>query len=97
MGGGPDPDARIRRRLRVRGGVQGVWFRASAAREAARIGVTGFARNERDGSVTVEAEGPRAAVVAMERWCAVGPPRAEVTEVEVADIEPLGSATFEAR
>ena len=65
--GRSDTDGRlVRRRLLVRGRVQGVWFRASAEREAARLGVAGFARNERDGSVTVEAEGPMAAVEAME-------------------------------
>ena len=74
-----------------------MWFRASAEREAARLGVTGFARNERDGSVTVEAEGSPAAVAAMEAWCGIGPPRAEVGRVEASDIEPLGTATFTAR
>jgi hypothetical protein len=33
----------------------------------------------------------------MEAWCAVGPPRAVVTSVEATDVEPLGSAFFEAR
>jgi acylphosphatase len=92
-----EADARVRRRLRITGRVQGVWFRASAEREAARLGVSGFARNERDGSVTVEAEGRPAAVAAMESWCATGPPRADVTHVEGTDMEPLGSATFDAR
>ena len=87
----------MRRRLHIRGRVQGVWFRASAEREAARLGVAGFARNERDGSVTVEAEGAPAAVTAMEAWCRLGPPRAEVISVEVTDLDPLGSATFTAR
>ena len=84
----------VRRRAVVRGRVQGVWFRASAAREAARLGVAGFARNERDGSVTVEAEGRPDAVAAMVAWCRTGPPRAEVTDVEVTDLEPLGSTAF---
>ena len=87
----------VRRRISVRGRVQGVWFRASAEREATRLGVSGFARNERDGSVTVEAEGRPTAVAAMESWCATGPPRAEVTHVEASDVEPLGGARFEAR
>ena len=87
----------MRRRVRITGRVQGVWFRASAEREAARLGVVGFARNERDGSVTVEAEGSPAAVAAMEAWCRIGPPRAEVTAVEVTDVDALGSAVFSAR
>ena len=74
-----------------------MWFRASAEREAARLGVAGFARNERDGSVIVEAEGTPSAVTAMEAWCRIGPPRAEVVAVEVTDIDPVGSAGFTAR
>lgn len=92
-----DVDDRVRRRIRVSGRVQGVWFRASAEREAARLGVAGFARNERDGSVTIEVEGRPAAVAEMEAWCAVGPPRADVTRAEATDVEPLGSRCFEAR
>lgn len=91
--GGPAVD---RRRIAVRGRVQGVWFRASAEREAARLGLSGFARNERDGSVTVEAEGVPAAVDAMVAWCRTGPPRAEVTDVAVTALEPLGTSGFRA-
>ena len=91
-----DPD-RVRRRFHIRGRVQGVFFRASAEREANRLRVAGFARNERDGSVTVEAEGSVAAVDAMAAWCRIGPSRAEVTSVEVVEVDPLGTAHFEAR
>lgn len=84
----------VRRRIRVRGRVQGVWFRASAQREAARLGVAGFARNERDGSVTVEAEGAPVAVDALVAWCRLGPPAAEVTGVEVEAVPVVGSTSF---
>ncbi len=84
----------VRRRVVVRGRVQGVWFRASAEREAAGRRVGGFARNQRDGSVLLELEGEEAGVDAMVAWCRVGPPRAEVTAVEVEDLEPLGTAGF---
>jgi acylphosphatase len=87
----------VRVRVRVTGRVQGVWFRASAEREAARLGVAGFARNERDGSVLVEAEGAPAAVDAMVAWCRVGPPRAEVVSATVESIPPLGSRGFHGR
>lgn len=87
----------VRRRMRVHGRVQGVWFRASAQQEAQRVGVTGYARNERDGSVTVEAEGSEAAVAAMEAWCRIGPPRAVVTSVVCEPAEPLGTAAFTTR
>jgi acylphosphatase len=92
-----EDDGRVRRRLRITGRVQGVWFRGSAEREAARLRVTGFARNERDGSVTVEAEGSPAAVSAMEAWCRIGPAHADVIAVEGRDVDPLGSTIFDAR
>jgi acylphosphatase len=84
----------VRRRVVVRGRVQGVWFRASAEREAAARGVSGFARNDRDGSVLVELEGPAAAVDEVVAWCRIGPPRAEVTSVDVEDVPPLGTKGF---
>ena len=92
-----DAEGRVRRRLRVAGRVQGVFYRASAEQEAARLGIAGFVRNERDGSVTVEIEGRRDAVAEMEAWCGIGPPRAEVTGVQASDVEPLGTATFDSR
>ena len=88
---------RVRVRVRVSGRVQGVFFRASAEREAARLRVAGFARNERDGSVVVEAEGDPAAVDAMVAWCRVGPPRAVVTAVAVESMAALGTSGFHAR
>jgi acylphosphatase len=81
----------------VTGRVQGVWFRASAEREAARLDVAGFARNERDGSVTVEVEGAPAAVDAMVAWCRIGPPRAKVIGVSVESIPSRGDRSFSAR
>jgi acylphosphatase len=90
----PEP---VRVRVRVTGSVQGVWFRASAERRAAMLGVGGFARNERDGSVVVEAEGQPGAVEAMVAWCRIGPPRADVTGVTVESVPPQGSRVFHAR
>jgi acylphosphatase len=87
-------DGTVRRRVVVRGRVQGVWFRASAAEEAERRGVGGFARNERDGSVLLELEGPPGAVDAVVGWCRSGPPRARVTEVVVEDVPPRDTRTF---
>jgi acylphosphatase len=87
----------VRSRIRVTGLVQGVWFRASAERQAVRLGLRGFARNEPDGSVIVEAEGPPSAVAAMVAWCRVGPPRADVASVEVTELAPTGGRGFTTR
>ncbi len=48
-----------RLRVRVSGRVQGVGYRAYARRQARGLDLSGWVRNERDGSVLVEAEGPR--------------------------------------
>jgi protein-L-isoaspartate(D-aspartate) O-methyltransferase len=70
---------------RVSGRVQGVYFRASAAREGERLGLRGWVRNESDGSVSVRAQGASEAVDALLAWCRVGPPAAHVDRVEVQD------------
>ena len=86
----------VRRRVIVTGRVQGVFFRASAAREAARRRVAGFARNERDGSVLLELEGRAADVDAVLAWCRIGPPHADVAAVLVEDLTPQGTRGFRA-
>jgi len=70
--------------IRIIGKVQGVFYRASARAEAVRLGLQGFVRNEEDGSVFVEAEGPRAALDAFLDWCRQGPPRSRVETVSAS-------------
>jgi len=81
------PD-RIARRARVRGRVQGVWYRASTAQQAQLLGVHGHARNLEDGSVEVLAVGAPGAVDALLAWLWEGPPLAKVTGVEVEVLDP---------
>lgn len=69
-------------RFLVSGRVQGVFFRASTAREATRLGLKGWALNLPDGRVEVLACGPADAVAGLERWLQQGPPQAEVSDVE---------------
>lgn len=79
-------------RVRVHGLVQGVFFRESCRREAARLGVSGWVRNEPDGSVAAEFEGD--AVDDLVAWCRSGPRGADVDRVEVTEVEPTGEAGF---
>jgi acylphosphatase len=81
----------------VRGLVQGVSFRFYTQREAARLGVSGWVRNEVDGSVTVHAEGEDARVDALVAWCRTGPRHASVQAVEVRTVGQIGAASFEVR
>jgi acylphosphatase len=69
-------------RCRVRGRVQGVFFRASAQRTARALGIVGYARNLSDGSVEVLAIGPASALSELRAWLDVGPPQARVTAVD---------------
>ena len=85
---------RRRARVRVRGLVQGVFFRQSTARAAEQAGVAGSVRNLPDGSVEAVFEGPAEAVARLVAFARTGPPDAEVREVEVADEPPQGLSGF---
>jgi acylphosphatase len=82
---------------RVRGRVQGVTYRASAAREARRLGLAGWVRNEPDGSVLIDAEGEPAALATFLEWCSLGPPAARVDEIERTSHAPAGYERFTIR
>jgi len=87
----------VRYRVVVTGRVQGVWFRESCRREAVGRGVAGSVRNRMDGTVEAVFEGPDAAVAEMVAWCRMGPPRADVTGVEVTGEPPAGAVGFQVR
>lgn len=75
-------------RLRITGRVQGVYYRGSAQDEAVRLHLTGWVRNEPDGSVAAFAQGDDAAVNAFVEWCGRGPRNARVDRVEVDEAKP---------
>ena len=86
-----------RRRIVVRGTVQGVGYRWSCRREATRLGVVGWVRNRSDGAVEIVVEGPDDAVDALTDWARRGPPSARVSDVETFDESPVGEEGFEVR
>ena len=81
----------------VRGFVQGVGYRYSAAAAARAHGVAGWVRNSRDGSVEAVFEGDVHDVERMLRWCERGPRGAEVTIVEIEEEMPERLRGFEIR
>jgi acylphosphatase len=83
--------------VKVTGRVQGVSFRWYAVQEAERLGVTGWVRNEPDGSVAVHVEGDDGPVDAMVDWCRRGPSYAAVRGVAVTDAQPTGASAFDIR
>jgi acylphosphatase len=75
----------VTRHLIVRGLVQGVGYRWSMVQAARRLGVRGWVRNRRDGSVEALACGSAAAVEALAAWARSGPDGAQVSALEVAE------------
>ncbi|MCP6720229.1 MAG: acylphosphatase [Patescibacteria group bacterium] len=73
--------------IKVFGDVQGVIFRASAERLAKKLGITGFARNEPDESVYIEAEGEELSLQEFVRWCRQGPDFSKVRSIETKEGE----------
>ncbi|HVC37203.1 MAG TPA: acylphosphatase [Gammaproteobacteria bacterium] len=71
----------------ISGRVQGVVFRASAARRAIELKVTGYAKNLPDGRVEVLACGEPVAVDALCNWLRQGPPAARVSDVVIREVE----------
>jgi len=78
-------------RLRIFGRVQGVGFRYWTSHIAERLGVSGWVRNERDGSVTVECEGPEDMVDRFIKQVRQGPPGSRVDHVEITPLSPKGT------
>lgn len=68
--------------IKVHGRVQGVLYRSSGQNEAIRLGLTGFARNEPDGTVYFEAEGDEEGLKKFLDWCCRGPRFAKVERVD---------------
>lgn len=75
--------SKVRAELKIKGRVQGVFYRQSTKNTAVRLELTGWAKNCPDGSVEAIFEGEQGAVDAGIEWCRQGPPAAHVTEVTV--------------
>lgn len=71
--------------LRITGRVQGVGFRYSMWRKAEELGVSGWVRNCRDGSVEAVVDGSVQAIESLIAWARVGPRSARVDAVEVSE------------
>ncbi len=82
------------KRLIIAGRVQGVGFRDWMVREATRLGVSGWVRNRRDGSLEALVDGDTASVEELLRLCRRGPRLAEVTEIVEDLSEPWPEPGF---
>ncbi len=78
----------------VFGIVQGVGFRYHTLRMAQQLNIRGFVRNEKNGSVYIEAEGEKQNLDEFIKWCKEGPGYASVTNVEIDIIDFVGHDSF---
>jgi len=78
----------------VTGRVQGVFFRASTRQKALALGVTGYARNQVNGSVEVLACGRPSALEQLQGWLWQGPPAASVEQVICSATDTVSLVTF---
>jgi acylphosphatase len=88
---------RVRKRVVVKGDVQGVFFRDTTRSESQTHEVAGWVTNRPDGSVEAVFEGDPDAVEAMIDFARTGPRAADVEDIEVTDEEPEGLSGFKVR
>ena len=69
--------------LIVRGFVQGVFYRSEAREKARELKITGWIKNENDGSIKIRAQGSKENLEKFIQWCRSGPPEARVEKVDV--------------
>ncbi len=78
--------------LNITGRVQGVYFRAYTQKQAVKLGITGYVRNQPDGSVEVIASAEEKKLEHFISWCHRGPIMAKVRQVEIK--EPSSAEKF---
>ena len=66
--------------------MQGVWFRDWTVKAATELGLTGWVRNRRDGTVEAVVQGESQAVERYIELAHSGPPAADVTGIDVEDV-----------
>jgi acylphosphatase len=78
----------IAKQIIVHGDVQGVSYRYFAKTEAKKLGLSGWAKNEHDGTVTVFIQGESDKVSKFIKWSQEGSPMAEVSDMIASEVQP---------
>jgi acylphosphatase len=83
--------------IRAYGKVQNVGFRFYTHRKALELGLSGYVRNEADGSVFILAQGEEQVLEQFVSWCRRGPDWARVSRLDVTESIPSGISGFSVR
>lgn len=81
--------------ITVKGLVQGVSYRFATLRKAHKLSLTGFVKNLHNGDVYIEAEGKEENINELIKWCYIGPPAADVKEVDAIESSIKNYSNFE--
>lgn len=81
--------------IKIQGPVQGVFFRKYTTLKATELGITGWVRNETDGTVEIEAHGKKESIDDFLHWCHRGPEKAVVNKVIVIESAFKNFTSFE--
>ncbi len=81
--------------ITVKGDVQRVSYRFTTHAHALKLGLNGFIRNLANGDVYLEVEGDEENINKLIDWCQVGPPRADVKEVQAVEADLKNFSSFE--
>ena len=84
-----------RLRIKVEGRVQGVFYRASTQSKALELGLSGWVKNQPDGSVLIEVQGNTEVLDKMIKWCKEGPIMARVDNLDQEDIPVEAGTSFD--
>jgi len=87
-------EEKVHYKIHVKGHVQGVGFRWSAAIEARKLGIKGYIKNLSDESVYIEAEGSITELDIFVEWCKKGPAFGFVDSVTVNTSPPVNYTDF---
>jgi len=82
-------------RIKVVGKVQGVYYRVSTRNQAKMLGLTGFVKNENDGSVMIIASGKEHHITELLHWCKTGVQMAKVAHITHEILENKEFSSFE--
>jgi len=82
-------------KITVKGKVQGVSYRFNAQAVGHKLNLTGYVKNQHDGSVLAHVEGKEEDINKFIDWCYLGSRLAKVSEVAAEEVEFVGFQTFE--